>query len=104
MVFRAFVAYHVPRSGGTPSMREALGWGPLSHGQAALWFLWTLAPEACAYQIVLPVGVRGALDAAGFRRALQRVSDRHPALRMEFREDAGIPRQRPCLRHHVELE
>ena len=104
MVFAIVVAYHGPAIGGNQPMGETTNWAPLSHGQEALWFLWTLVPEACAFQIVLPAGVRGALDGAAFRRALQRLSDRHPALRTEFREDAGGPRQRPVARHPVHLE
>ncbi len=74
-------------------------WQRLSHGQEALWFLGKLAPHTAAYNIVLPVGVRGSLDAAAFRRALQTVVDRHPSLRTEFREEGGTPWQRPLAAH-----
>ena len=76
---------------------------PLSYGQEALWFLWKLIPGTWAYNIVLPVGVRGRLDVAAFRRAVQKLSDRHAALRTEFGEDAGRPRQRPLEGHQVLL-
>ncbi|HEX8572389.1 MAG TPA: amino acid adenylation domain-containing protein [Allosphingosinicella sp.] len=79
------------------------GWHPLSFGQEALWFQWKLAPESWAYSIVLPAGVRGPLDPAAFRRALQRLSDRHPCLRTEFREEDGVLRQRARPHWPVDL-
>ncbi|MFP5247014.1 MAG: condensation domain-containing protein, partial [Thermoanaerobaculia bacterium] len=69
-------------------------WVPLSHGQEALWFLAKLVPRTWAYNIVLPAGVRGPLDVAAFRTALQQLSARHPVLRTEFREEGGKPLQR----------
>lgn len=89
-------------------LRERLGvtgdWHPLSHGQEALWFLWKLAPESWAYNIVLPVGLRGELDGAALQRALRILSDRHPSLRMEFKEDVGATRQRARARHDLPIE
>ncbi len=79
-------------------------WSPLSHGQEALWFLWKLVPRTWAYNIVLPVGVRGPLDAAAFRRSLQILSDRHPSIRTEFSEESGKPAQRSIEGHRVQLE
>lgn len=80
------------------------GWYPLSHGQEALWFLWRLAPAAPAYNMALPVGVRGPLNVAALRRALQALHDRHPCLRTEFREENGQTRQRARADHVVALE
>ncbi|MDE1145756.1 MAG: amino acid adenylation domain-containing protein [Azospirillaceae bacterium] len=80
------------------------GWFPLSHGQEALWFLWKLAPDSPAYNVVLPVGVGGPLNESALRRALRILSDRHACLRMEFREDANGIRQRPRPGHAVRLE
>jgi amino acid adenylation domain-containing protein len=79
-------------------------WCSLSYGQEALWFLWKLIPGTWAYNIVLPVGVRGRLDVAALRRAVQKLSDRHAALRTEFGEEAGRPRQRPLEGHQVLFE
>ena len=67
---------------------------PLSHGQEALWFLWKLVPHTWAYNIPLPVGVRGRLYVPAFRRALKRLTERHPSLRTSFREEGGKPWQR----------
>ncbi|HYM62409.1 MAG TPA: amino acid adenylation domain-containing protein [Thermoanaerobaculia bacterium] len=79
-------------------------WFPLSHGQEALWFLWKLVPATWAYNIVLPAGVRGRLDVSALQRSLQKLSDRHPSLRTEFKEEGGKPIQRAIDRHRVELE
>ncbi|WP_404337319.1 amino acid adenylation domain-containing protein [Sphingomonas sp. MMS12-HWE2-04] len=70
------------------------GWHPLSAGQEALWFQWRLAPAASAYTMVLPATIRGDLDPGALRRALQALSDRHACLRLEFREEDSVVRQR----------
>jgi hypothetical protein len=82
-------------------MGRTTSWASLSHGQEALWFLWKLVPGTPAYNIVLPVSVRGPLDPTVFRSALQALSDRHPALRLEFREAGSAPVQRAMGRHEV---
>src|SRR5947209_1991868 len=78
-------------------LRARLGtrgtWFPLSHGQEALWFLWKLAPQSCAYNIVVPIGIRGNLDVPTLRKSLQILWDRHSSLRTAFREDDGKPTQ-----------
>ncbi len=77
-------------------------WFPLSHGQEALWFLWKLVPNTWAYNIPLPVAVRGRLDVAALRRALQQLTTRHPSMRTSFREEGGKPWQRAlseCTAH-----
>ena len=79
-------------------------WTSLSYGQEALWFLYKLVPQTWSYNIVLPAGVRGPLDTEAFRAALQAASDRHPALRMEFREEGGKPFQRAMEQHDVRFE
>jgi len=78
-------------------------WFPLSNGQEALWFLARLVPDSWAYNIVLPVRIRGALDLRALRKTLQALSDRHPSFRTEFSEEGGAPRQRAIPRHAVRL-
>ncbi|CAO3439356.1 non-ribosomal peptide synthetase [Azospirillum doebereinerae] len=80
------------------------GWYPLSHGQEALWFLWRLAPQSWAYNMALPMGVRGPLDVDALRRALQALHDRHPGLRTAFREENGQIRQRGTADRTVALD
>ncbi|WP_437321790.1 non-ribosomal peptide synthetase [Sorangium sp. So ce385] len=78
-------------------------WFPSSHGQAALWFLWKLAPESWAHNIVLPARVLGDLDPAALQRALQALSERHGCLRIAF-DDDGELRQRELADHPVLLD
>ena len=52
----------------------------------------------------MPVGVRGELDIQAFHRSLQRLADRHPVLRTEFKEEGGKPLQRHLAGHPVRLE
>ena len=68
---------------------------PLAVGQRALWFLYQLAPDSTAYNVVDAVRFRGRLNPAAMRRALQTLIDRHPSLRTTFYIGAdGEPRQR----------
>jgi len=67
--------------------------GHLSYGQKALWFLERLAPEG-AYNIAVAARVRGGLDPAALRRALERLTERHAALRTVFRVEGDEPVRR----------
>ena len=69
---------------------------PLSHGQAALWFLHHLAPESPAYNVAAAARVLGLLDLDALRRTFQILSDRHPSLRTVFKLRAGAPTQIIC--------
>src|SRR3954452_22463605 len=62
---------------------------PLSHGQRGLWFLYQADRRSPAYNICYPSRVRSPIDLAAFRRAVQRVIDRHPSLRSTFEERDG---------------
>ncbi|MBA4018630.1 MAG: hypothetical protein C0483_15805 [Pirellula sp.] len=57
---------------------------PLSHGQQAMWFVYQLDPLSTAYNIADSVRFRGPLNLDAMRRALQRLYDRHPQLRVTF--------------------
>jgi natural product biosynthesis luciferase-like monooxygenase protein/FkbM family methyltransferase len=67
---------------------------PLSYGQRALWFLHELAPESAAYNIAAAARLHSTLDVAAFEHALQKLVDRHPALRTTFPVEAETPVQR----------
>jgi amino acid adenylation domain-containing protein len=54
---------------------------PASFGQERLWFVQQLQPASSAYHMTSAVRLRGALDAAQLRTALQYVIQRHEALR-----------------------
>ncbi|HEX9670633.1 MAG TPA: AMP-binding protein, partial [Thermoanaerobaculia bacterium] len=78
---------------GTEASAAEAGEQPLSRNQLALWFLHLLEPRSPAYNVPAAVRVRGPLDAAALRRALQALVDRHATLRTTFTTAAGEPRQ-----------
>jgi amino acid adenylation domain-containing protein len=61
-------------------VNAARDWSPLSHGQKALWFLYRLAPESVAYNLLYSARVHAALDVAALRRAVQALVKRYPIL------------------------
>jgi amino acid adenylation domain-containing protein len=67
---------------------------PLSYGQEQLWFLDRLAPGLPAYNIPIPLGLSGPLDAAALSRALESLIARHETLRTRLVTDSdGRPIQ-----------
>jgi hypothetical protein len=76
--------------------RAAAGVGDfaLTHGQRALWFLQQLVPRSYAYNIGLALQFRPGLDPAVLQRALDRLVERHAALRTIFPAVEGQPVQR----------
>ncbi|TNF22210.1 MAG: amino acid adenylation domain-containing protein [Rhodobacteraceae bacterium] len=80
------------------------GWAPLSYGQEALWFLWTLAPDSPAFSMALPLTIRGPLDLERLLAALAVLGARHACLRAEFRAEGGTVMQRAKPDHVVSAE
>ncbi|MGD2114754.1 MAG: amino acid adenylation domain-containing protein, partial [Acidobacteriota bacterium] len=66
---------------------------PPSFSQERLWFLDRLQPGETAYNIPLAARLRGALDPAALRAALDGVVRRHEPLRTTFGTEAGDPVQ-----------
>jgi amino acid adenylation domain-containing protein len=66
---------------------------PLSANQQALWFLYKLAPESWAYNVLFSARIRTELDLSAFKQSFQILSDRHASLRTIYRTEAGIPCQ-----------
>ncbi|MEU3567375.1 acyltransferase domain-containing protein [Kitasatospora sp. NPDC036755] len=66
---------------------------PASHGQASLWFMQMVAPEAVPYNFMVTARIRAAVDEEALERAVLAVLDRHPALRTVFVEAGGSPYQ-----------
>jgi amino acid adenylation domain-containing protein len=60
----------------------------LSFAQQRLWFLAQLEGASAAYHITMGVRLRGTLDEPALRRALDRLVERHEALRTTFAADA----------------
>ncbi|MDQ2586615.1 non-ribosomal peptide synthetase [Saccharothrix yanglingensis] len=66
---------------------------PLSFGQQRLWFLDRFAPGSAVYNVPIALRLRGALDRAALRRALDVLVERHAALRTTFPDSGGEPVQ-----------
>lgn len=67
---------------------------PLAAVQRGLWFVQQLAPDTAAYNLVFAARIVSALDEAAYAAAVQRLVDRHGALRTRFVTDAEhAPRQ-----------
>ncbi|WP_244131951.1 non-ribosomal peptide synthase/polyketide synthase [Burkholderia plantarii] len=77
-----------------PLSREPGAVLPLSFAQQRLWFLAQMAGGSEAYHIVGGLRLRGALDEAALRRALDAIVARHEALRTTFVAEAGQARPR----------
>ncbi|MFF3345364.1 amino acid adenylation domain-containing protein [Streptomyces sp. NPDC002779] len=75
---------------------------PLSPAQRRIWFLERLHPGTTMYCEPKAIRLDGPLDVPALRRALQRVADRHPALRTVFGEADGVPYQE--IRPRVDLD
>src|SRR2546421_10688188 len=69
-------------------------WSPLSHGQRALWFLYRLASESPAYNLLYAAHVRSPLDIPSLQRAVQALIERHPLLTATYTMRDGEPLQR----------
>ncbi|HSS01494.1 MAG TPA: amino acid adenylation domain-containing protein [Kofleriaceae bacterium] len=74
---------------------------PVSLAQQRLWFLSTLEGASSAYHIRGAVRLDGALDRGALVRALERIVERHEALRTTFEVIDGEPMQ--VVHPHAEL-
>lgn len=57
---------------------------PLSMGQRRLWFLEHMFPGTATYVLFLPIRLRGQVDRAALRRAVEELVARHSVLRSAF--------------------
>src|SRR5690606_25604302 len=57
---------------------------PLSSAQQLLWFLHLLDPDSAAYNVPAALRLSGRLDPEALRQALERLIERHDALRTRF--------------------
>ncbi|MEI5101936.1 amino acid adenylation domain-containing protein [Streptomyces sp. PmtG] len=76
---------------------------PLSYAQQRLWFLDRFEPGGTEYTTVSALRLRGALDEAALRTALDGLIARHEALRTTFAEHDGEARQIVHPPHPVDL-
>src|SRR5438270_5529523 len=77
---------------------------PLSYGQRGLWFLHQMDRQSSAYNVCYPSRIRSPLDPSAFRRAVQKLIDRHPGLRTTFEERDGELLQRVHEKPPLPLE
>ncbi|GLZ39388.1 non-ribosomal peptide synthetase [Actinokineospora sp. NBRC 105648] len=66
---------------------------PVSHAQQRLWFLSHLDGLNATYTIPATIRLRGTVDVAALRAALNDVADRHESLRTVFGQDERGPHQ-----------
>ncbi|NUP15830.1 MAG: amino acid adenylation domain-containing protein, partial [Streptomyces sp.] len=77
---------------------------PLSYAQSRMWLLQQLDPASPAYNVCLAIRLRGPLDPAALRTALQGLLDRHEILRTRYPATAdGTPEQIVDARAEVEF-
>lgn len=76
---------------------------PLSAGQQALWYLYSLDPASPAYNISLVLAIPRSANAEVARKALQIVTSRHEMLRATFESAAGVPMRRTHATVDVEF-
>src|SRR5262245_16773617 len=80
------------RRSGIPR-RPASGPAPLSFAQERLWFLDQLVPGSTAYSLPLLLRLSGRLDTDALRMSLDRIVERHEALRTRLPLVDGEPAQ-----------
>ncbi len=76
---------------------------PLTYAQQRLWFLDRFEPGSTEYTTLSVLRLRGRLDEAALRTALNGLVDRHEALRTTFAEQDGRARQVVHPPHPVDL-
>ncbi|WP_328767492.1 non-ribosomal peptide synthetase/type I polyketide synthase [Streptomyces sp. NBC_00286] len=94
--------HHRERTGAeeqTASLQKRL---PLSPAQRRIWFLEQLHPGTSMYHEPKAIRLDGPLNVPALQWALQRIADRHPALRTVFGDTDGVPYQE--IRDRIGLE
>ncbi len=66
---------------------------PLTAAQEALWFLWCMDPDSPAYNTSMAIEIKGSLEVAVLRSALNVLVERHAILRSAFMNICGVARQ-----------
>ncbi|MEW6737643.1 MAG: condensation domain-containing protein, partial [Acidobacteriota bacterium] len=77
---------------------------PLSFGQRSLWFLYQLAPESWAYNVVFAVRICSDIDVPALRCAFQSLIDRHRSLKSTYFIQNGEPVQKVDLDQKIDFE
>ncbi len=77
---------------------------PLSFGQQALWFLYKLAPQSWAYNVLFSVRIRSYVDIPALQGAFGTLIERHPSLRTTYTVRDSIPIQQVHEHTQVHFE
>src|SRR4029079_3473214 len=83
----------VVQNGGGPN--------PLTLAQESLWYFHQLVPNSPLYNLPEAFKLKGALDEIALAEALDRVAQRHTALRISFQVVNGAPTQQVQQRRLV---
>ncbi len=75
---------------------------PLSHHQAAMWFLDRMAPGSVSYNTALAMRAEPPLKLEPLRRSFEQLVERHAALRTVFESVDGVPVQ--SVREHAPVD
>jgi amino acid adenylation domain-containing protein len=76
----------------------------LSHGQRALWFLYRLAPESAAYNLLYTARLHFQVDVAALQRSVQALVRRYPILTATYAMNGKEPVQRLHKDREVQVE
>ncbi len=79
-------------------------WEPISSNQKALWFLYRLAPDSAAYNLLYAARIQSQLDVTALQRALQKLAQRYPILSATYTLQNGQPVQRLAGNRTLSLE
>jgi len=77
---------------------------PLSYAQQRLWFLDQLDPGSAIYNMPFEMRLRGQLDQNALQRSLNKIVERHEALRTRFVVSDGSPWQQIADEHQIGVE
>src|SRR5437868_11758371 len=98
----------VPNDQGTIARRAANGGpsevAPMSFAQELLWLLDRATPGLTAYNVPRAIRIRGALDAAALRGALDTVVARHEILRTTYRSGGPNGEAQQVIHAHRPFE
>ena len=77
---------------------------PLSYAQQRLWFLDQLDPGSAIYNMPFEMRLRGQLDQNALQRSLNKIVERHEALRTRFVVSDGSPWQQIADEQQIGVE
>jgi phthiocerol/phenolphthiocerol synthesis type-I polyketide synthase B len=83
-------------------LSHAVNASPLSYSQKSLWYLSQLSADNGVYNLSFVARIASGLDLSALECALQKLLDRHAALRTVYTEQEGLPVQR--ILEHVAVD